>query len=255
MKIGISAQLLNDKPSGVEQYIYNLIIHLLENDRQNTYYIYCYDTHLSRRFSKYKNAVTRRIRLPQARIFRVIHEQLILPSLLKKDRIDVYHSPAYIVPFFLPDIRTVVTIPDIFAITRPQFCKPHNRLYFGIMLPRSIKQANKLITLSNVVKRDIIDTFRVNPEDICVNYPGVSPQRGISPDIQSNYILYVGNFDPKKDISLLMRAFELLKKNTGVQHKLVLAGEKSWGFRKIYPLAQRSEFLIDLHAFAGMVGV
>jgi len=252
MRIGISAQLMGDRPSGTEQYIYNLIVHLLAIDKSNTYFIYCYDNALARSLPHNENVVIRTISLPRNKISRVFFEQAMLPRLLKKDRISIYHSPAYILPIHYPDIPTVVTIFDVFALTERRFCKVHNAIYFGLMLPHALRRADAIVTLSNVAKSDIVKVCDVSESKIRVIYPGVVPKDGTVTSSKNNYILYVGNYDPKKNLTFLIKAFETLKQKTGLPHKLILAGAKEWEFQKTYKVAQMTAVAKEIE-FIGYV--
>lgn len=252
MRIGISAQLLSDRPSGTEQYIYNLIIHLLAIDKSNTYFIYCYDNDLTRSLPHNENMVIQTINLPRKKICRVFFEQILLPWLLKKDKINIYHSPAYILPLYYSNIPTVVTVFDTFAITERKFCKVHNAIYFGIMLPHALKRADAIVTLSNVVKSNIMQVCNTSENKIRVIYPGVVPKLGTVTSLKNNYILYVGNYDPKKNLMFLIKAFETLKQRTRLPHKLILAGKKEWEFHKIYQAAQMTTVAEDIE-FTGYV--
>ncbi|MBA4387766.1 MAG: hypothetical protein C0404_07285 [Verrucomicrobia bacterium] len=253
MNIGISAQLLRSHPTGVEMYVFNLIRHLVAADATNRYFIYCYDNELTRRLESSDNAVLRKIPLPPSRALRVAFEQFRLPGLLHKDGIDVYHSPAYIIPLLTPSsIPTVVSIFDVFAITRPGFCRLHNRLYYRMVLPHAVRKADRIITLSQLVKDDIISTFQVPAGKIVVNYPGIDQPRPGATGIDGRFILHVGNFDPKKNIPFLIRAFERLKAVAGIPHKLVLAGEQSWQYSEVLQMANASRYANDI-IFTGYV--
>jgi glycosyltransferase involved in cell wall biosynthesis len=48
--------------------------------------------------------------------------------------------------------------------------------------------------------------------------------------LPANYILFVGNFNPRKNLERLIRAFDLLKEQTSTKHELVIAGGAGWKF-------------------------
>lgn len=252
MRIGISAQLIKPHPTGVEIYILNLIQGLLEQDKENTYYIYSYDNEITGTFQLHDNAVIRTIRWPKNRICRVMFEQLILPLLLHNDKIDIYHSPAYVIPLLMPKIKTVVTLPDIFALTQPKQCKLHNRLYYGLVLPYSIKKADRIICLSDNEKNEIVEFTSIAPDKVSTVYPGVKPLPASGNSPTKPFILHVGNFDPKKNVAFLIRAYEEFRQKTSLPHKLILAGEKAWKYHDIHHQASTSRYAKDI-IFLGYV--
>lgn len=252
MRIGISAQLIKPHPTGVEIYILNLITELLNQDKKNTYYIYCYDNEITGAFQLYDNAVVRTIRGPANKACRVIFEQLVLPLWLRNDKIDVYHASAYVTPLLMPKIKTVVTVPDIFALTHPQYCKWHNSAYYRIVLPKSIKTAHRIIALSDKTKDEIINFASISPDTVTTNYPGVTPLPTSAHSEREPYILYVGNFDPKKNVAFLIKAYETFRQKTGFSHKLILAGEKAWKYHDIHHQSLTSRYVNDIY-FLGYI--
>lgn len=253
MNIGISAQLLKEHPTGVEIYVFNLLKHLLQADGDNRYFIYCYDNSLTRELGAFPKAVIRPIGLPRSKLLRVFFEQVQLPGMLLRDKVDVYHSPAYIIPRLLPArMPAVVSVFDIFAISKPEFCRFHNNIYYHIALPHSVRRANRILTLSQVVKDEIISTFRVPSANITVNYPGIGTPRDGNSEVDGRYILHIGNFDPKKNMPFLLKAFETLKLRDRIPHKLILAGELAWQYQSARKMAQASPVASDI-VFTGYV--
>lgn len=252
MRIGISAQLLGDRPTGVQFYIHGLVSGLLEADTENTYVIYCYENPMTADFACYPNVVVRRIPLPRNKLMRALYEQCVLPAQLKHDRIDVYHAPAYVAPVLLSSVKTVLTIPDVFALTAPSLCKMHNDIYYGWVLPRAARNADRIVALSETAKHDILRALHLNSQKVTTCYPGILEPLVGHTSIPRPFLLHVSNFDPKKNLPFLIRAFEHFKQSTGLPHRLVLAGEKSWGFPHIRRLAQQSPVSSDI-VFTGYV--
>lgn len=176
------------------------------------------------------------------RVKRIIGENLQLPKYLKKNRADIYHSPSYVLPF---QIKTpsVLTIHDVITFDYPKLCQWESVLYFRTVLPRSVKQAKKIIAVSHTVKQDIIRRFKVDEAKIAVIYHGVAPEFKPTPNrnkmlerhgIPQKYILFIGNIEPKKNLERLLRAFSQLVKKYNIPHKLVLAGKKGWKYASLF---------------------
>ena len=54
-------------------------------------------------------------------------------------------------------------------------------------------------------------------------------------NIDSQFILYVGNVESRKNVSLLIKSIYKLKKQ-GIKHKLVIIGARGFGFKQINEL-------------------
>src|SRR5205814_2116501 len=155
-------------------------------------------------------------------------ENASLPFLLKKKRNFIYHSPGYVLPAWCPT-TAVITVHDIIALKYPQFCQNESIVYFTSVLPQSIRRADKIIAVSQSVKNDIVEGFGISSSKIEVIYHGVRAHYRVIDDpgelqliavkygLPSEFILFVGNIEPKKNLRRLLQAFSLLKKNNAIQ--------------------------------------
>lgn len=256
MRIGIGAQLLHEFPSGVELYIAELIEYLLRNGPEHTFFLYGQREEFFARYQKYTNAVFRAITLTGTKIERVLWEQLRLAGALRRDRVELFHSPAYILPYRKLPIPTILTLHDLFALTRPELCRWHNRCYYRTFLPQSLKNAGRIITLTNTTREEVVQRFPALTDKTITLYPGIpenhqriSDKAEIIP--AAPFILYVGNIEPKKNLPLLLKAYALYRAKGGT-HRLIIAGRKNWAYRKIARLAAESAYAKDIH-FPGYV--
>lgn len=150
-----------------------------------------------------------------------IKEQLKFPyKALKKENIDVLHVPHYNVPIFYRG-KMIVTIHDLTHLLFPEFL-PNKLayLYAKFMMWIGIKKANKIITVSENTKKDILKFFKVNPDKIEVVYLGVGDEfiKKEKKDIEYLYerfniprdkriLMYVGNLKPHKNLERLLEAY------------------------------------------------
>lgn len=150
-----------------------------------------------------------------------IKEQLKFPyKTLKKENIDVLHVPHYNVPIFYRG-KMIVTIHDLTHLLFPEFL-PNKLayLYAKFMMWIGIKKANKVITVSENTKKDILKFFKVNPDKIEVVYLGVGDEfvKKEKKDIEYLYerfniprdkriLMYVGNLKPHKNLERLLEAY------------------------------------------------
>lgn len=123
----------------------------------------------------------------------------------------------------------------------------HFRVRFRLQVADAVKNADRIITISQSAKKDIMDYFKADPEKIEVIYPGFdesvyNAEKDVEADnrvlerhgIKSPYILFLGAFEPKKNIPRLIEAFEKVKKGGDVPHRLVLGGKRSWNDKEVF---------------------
>jgi glycosyltransferase involved in cell wall biosynthesis len=151
----------------------------------------------------------------------------------KKDRVDVFHEPHYTLPAGMNDC-SVVTIHDIIHLRFPQLFGRLQRVYSQAMVWHALKHSRFVIVDSEFTKKDILNTFRIQPDKINVIHLGVGEQyrtlheeRKVLEfrkrfDIERQFILYVGNVKPHKGIETLLSAFSVVCRKE--DWDLVLAG-------------------------------
>lgn len=165
----------------------------------------------------------------------------------------------YIVP---PDIGGLVitTIHDLTPFRFPHTMKSGNRRRINEGLCRSIERSKCVIAVSEFTKREIISEFGVSEEKIAVipNAPCCSEkyvefaQLEKKYRIHAPYILFFGTIEPRKNLTKLLKAYEHLKTEAGIPHKLVLAGGPGWNNEEIYSTAKGLSCANDV-IFTGFV--
>lgn len=162
----------------------------------------------------------------------------------------------YIVP---PRVegKVLTVLHDMTFLRYPEMMKAGNRRRIERDLPYSVERSDLVITISRFSESEITGLLHVPPEKIRIVSPapaGSAPEGGAATraDGGDPYILYVGTIEPRKNLVRLIRAFELLKRERRIPHRLVLAGGRGWNSEEIYEAARRSAFSDDI-TFAGYV--
>jgi len=265
MKIGIDATitaLTSDDKSGIYHYILYLVSALLDIDTENEYILF-FNFLKNKHLKGYREVCSLlkgkdNFRAVVSRFPPQISTPLRLPIDLFTGSVDVFHGPAHVIPPVLLG-KGVITIHN--TSQGPEFTdnpewiesikdKPHlidwykGRLrYFSYKnkhLPRSVKRADLIISISNYTKNDIIEMLGVPENKVKVVYHGVSPRFTSIEDvelldavkakynIEGSYILFVSTFNPNKNIIRLLEAFHELRYSSNLKHRLVLVGRKTW---------------------------
>lgn len=230
LKIGIDARSISTRICGVSRVATRLLEFLSQIDTDNRYVIYLDSVvppmDLGENFE---------VKLTHCSRKNPVHD-LRFYSILKSDKLDLFHSMHSWLPYFIPKgIGVVVTIHDIFSVTDPQFFakyKPFHKfyqLYFEYLTASAIRRAEAVVTVSNYSKREIGKYFVVADKKIHVIYNAL----GLSCNrtnrelrlIEDEYFLYVGNCRSYKNVEVLIEGFDIfLRTNKDRRVRLVMAG-------------------------------
>ena len=175
---------------------------------------------------------------------RILWERACLPAALRAAGAQVLHAPGYILPAGWRG-PSLLTVYDILALSHPEWCKWANAAYFRRALPPSIGRATITVTPSEHVRQEIIarlcappDRVRVVPLGLPAEMTPSRPAEVMAArqvlGVPERYLLWVGNFEPKKNLEGIVEAFEHVAANS--PHSLVLAGKPGW---KCEPILRR----------------
>lgn len=151
-----------------------------------------------------------------------IREVLALGRAADRAELDLFHAPHYVVP--RTRVPVVVTIHDLIHL-HVRHRNPLAPLYARAMLRRAVTASRCVLTVSDAVRRELVDELRCPPEKIRVAPNGIDPL--FTPDgprpRRAPYFLHAGNDKPHKNVGTLVEAFSLVRGAGGVV-ELVLAG-------------------------------
>jgi|RhiMetdeSRZDD1v2_1073273.scaffolds.fasta_scaffold17907_9 glycosyltransferase involved in cell wall biosynthesis len=264
MKVLVNGLLMNDRFSGVEYSIEHLLQAISRKNISGQYIEVLVSDRYAGELKSKENFRLRDVQFSTAyKPGRVLYENFLLGKYFAKANFNLYHSTVYVLPFF-SNIPSVLTVHDLIALDFPQFCKNRTAAYYNLFLPRSVHTAKRIIAVSNVVRRDIMQRFGISEEKIDVIHHGVDSLfkpvvcREMLRQVISRYqlppkfILFVGNLEPKKNLVRLINAFIELRKNAAIEHKLVIAGKEGWKYRNIYHVVEREQLHSEV-LFTGYV--
>jgi glycosyltransferase involved in cell wall biosynthesis len=176
-------------------------------------------------------------------------DQFVVPGLIKKYKIDLYHAPSNLGLPACPKkpCKMVVTIHDIAPVVLAEYYKKASKEIFleyqsypGI----SARFADKVIAISNNTKKDLCRIFNIGAEKIKVIFQGEDEKvkqlldKNIIRQYQKKYgfgeeyIMYVSEIALRKNHENLFRAFSKMRKKYGKDVKLLLAGRAHEEFVK-----------------------
>lgn len=220
MRIGIDAR--NDG-TGVGRYTFSLVRELARIDHENEYVLF-----LNReRFDAWV-APGPNVRPVEAAIpWFTVREQVLLPRLVGRERLDLMHYPHLTVPL-LSKTPFVVTVHDLNYLGTSAVSSPLRRAGYRIELMKA-RRARRLIAVSEHTRDAVIRTLRVDPARVAVTYEAADPPGAVEPDpailerhgVDGPFFLSVGAAYPYKNLHRLITAFS----HVPGEYKLVLAGD------------------------------
>lgn len=167
---------------------------------------------------------------------KVWFEQITFPRMCKKLGVDVAHVPYFGSPLS-PTTPTVVTIHDLIPMVLPEYRGGVLVRLYTSLVAAAAPVADIILADSEWSKGDILRKLGVPAEQVRVVY--LAPAPHFQPaetwqqiidikkkyDLPEEFVLYLGGYDVRKNVSALLHAFTWVSATLGDQFPLVLAGE------------------------------
>ncbi len=135
----------------------------------------------------------------------------------------------------------------------PFWARKHYRYYF----PKYAQKADRIATVSEFSKQDIVKQYNVDPQKIDVVYNGASEGfKPLSEDEKTKvrnkhsegnpYFIFVSALHPRKNLVNLFKAFDGFKEKRSSEVKLMVVGEKMWWTDAIKEAFENMKFKQDV---------
>jgi glycosyltransferase involved in cell wall biosynthesis len=232
LRIAIDARKLRDY--GIGTYVRNLLRCLSRLDQTTDYVVLCRGTDCDLVDDLGSNFRA----VPESSPGYSIREQVTVPLDLRREAADLFHAPHYVLPPFTP-CKSVVTIHDCIHLRFPQYLP--NKLAYAYArgsLWLAAHRSNRIMTVSEASKRDILEYFRIPSEKIDVIYNGIDERFAQPPpdedvvrvrdryQLDHPFVLYAGNIKPHKNLERLIAAFHLFRRGEFENVRLVIIGDE-----------------------------
>jgi glycosyltransferase involved in cell wall biosynthesis len=191
-------------------------------------------------------AIRFRSDFPVARVHRrpgPWHFGVTLPAAVRqRGPVDLVHSVTHAPPS-LWRLPTAMTIGDLSFLHRPQDYPKAVRVRLNTLVPRQARAARVVLVPSEFSRRDVIDSYGVDPARVRVvpncsrTWQELSPQEEehavatlAAAGVRAPFVAYVGNLHPRKNVGRLVRAFATARHDSSAvaEHQLVIAGRHWW---------------------------
>jgi glycosyltransferase involved in cell wall biosynthesis len=254
VRIALNAQLLSSAASyraaGINRVLHQLLAELPSVPGDEQYLVYAPHSEANRRLLRAPRVNARLTRLPVDRPpVRIAWEQTVLPVELLREGADLLHALGFVSPIAWRG-RTVVTVYDLSFLRFPETFNRSNRMYLGNFTPPSLRRADRVITISEETRRDVIELCGVAPERVTPILLAADERfRPAAPDavrafrrrqgLPDRFVLYQGTLQPRKNVETLVRAYARLRSQGSDDHILVLAGPRGWQYEPIFELIRQ----------------
>jgi len=222
LRIGIDARPLTLPSNGIGRYTREIVSRLAASHHELFLY-----THQP--IELQDDRITFRCGNLDRPLFASAFAQYRFPRWAYIDSVEVFWSPRHHLPLF-SSAPGVVTIHDLVWRKAPDSMIGLGRLLEALLMPPSLRKAQAIIAVSEATREDLVeylpavtDRISVIPEAAFTptEEPQLNPQR-------SNEILFVGTFEPRKNLPGILKAFALLIEQGITSHRLILAGNPGW---------------------------
>ncbi len=235
LRIGIDARLAGAPRTGIGCYTANLVAALGRVAGPEQFVLFTDQPLRSLPGPAFSNEV-----LPVPR--RLIWTFGSLPGACRRARLDLFHGTTnFEVPAFA-GCPLVATVHDLIPLRFPAAVSHRFRWLFRGLIGRTLRAARRVITVSEFTRRELIARYPCAAEKIVVVPNGVDPafRAGGRPEsdrvvrerhgLTGRYLLFVGVFEPRKNVPLLVDAFEILRhtRPEAADLQLALAGGAGW---------------------------
>ena len=181
---------------------------------------------------------------------------------LLRDGVQLYHGLSGELPLGIrrSGIRSVVTIHDLIFLRHPEYYKWIDRKIYAWKFRRTLKEADRIIAISECTRRDIIHYGHVAPEKIQLIYQSCSTffKQPVSEDVlqkvnaryelPSRYIINVGTIEERKNIALAVKALPLLPADL----HLIIVGRRTPYADAVLQEADRLQVANRVHILTGV---
>jgi len=250
MRMVINTSPLLDPLTGVGNYISHLIqyFNFLSPENNYTYYYGFFTKNLL--YGNKKIYQTKRLLRRIPFLMSTLRQGKIFFSGFHYKEFDIYFEPNFI-PVNIKAKKTVTTIHDFSFHLYPQW-HPKDRVgFYSKHFFKNINRSNRVITDSFYIKGEALNILNLSSDVVIPIHLGIQHNifkvydRSLSEkirnkmDLPENFILYVGNIEPRKNVRGLLQAYLELPDSLRKELKLVLVGFEGWNNPEVMELLNK----------------
>ncbi len=244
MKIAVNTRLLRqERMTGIEVFTFETMSRIAANNPEHTFY-YIFDRPYDKKFITSDNII------PVVTFFKSRYRAIllrfwfeyVLPVVIRKINPDVIIYPDSMMSLKI-NIPSLIVIHDIGFEHYPEHLPAGISNYLRKYTPKFVHKPNRIATVSQFTKKDLVSQYGADPSEIDVVYNGANTKFRKFTDWEKNqvreqfanghpYFLFVGTIHPRKNLSNQLLAFEYYKQqNPEAKEKFMIVGDR-WIWNK-----------------------
>lgn len=242
MKIGFDAKRAFLNHSGLGNYSRFVLNSLFKYQPGNTFYLFTPKTNPDL-FNPFSNSEIVTPKSATGKLFKSYWRSFLSLKEISSLGISLYHGLSGEIPFGIErtNVKSVVTIHDLIFLRHPEWYRFFDRKVYYRKALNACLTADKIIAISQQTKNDIIDFLKIPGEKIVVVYQGcnerfmqkVSEAESVRVQnkfkLPSEYILYVGTVEERKNLLSVVRAIH----EGSIDIPLVIVGRQTNYTKKV----------------------
>ncbi len=163
---------------------------------------------------------------------------------------DILFNPSFFPNFIGTAKNFCYVVYDMTPYKLPKEAKTGKKTLFKLFMPRTLQKTDKIITISNHTKKDLIDILKIDPDKIFVthlaannNYKQIKDPKTLKTvrekyRLPDKFLFCVGTLEPRKNLPRLIKAFANAYDKIGIP--LVITGKKGWKYDKIFDISKHN---------------
>jgi glycosyltransferase involved in cell wall biosynthesis len=250
MNVMIDARMVNEHLHGIGRYTYE-IINNVSKEKDVHLKLLVNDLEMSK---KIFNGINNIEFIKMKSKFLSLTEQIELPLIVNKYKKDaLFHSPSFVSSPFIK-CKMIMTIHDLNHLRFPQYYSKFHKYYYKYIVKTSALKCEKILTVSNFSKSEIVEWLKCDKNKVVVTYNGVDDKFKVIDDkdeldrvkqkynLPDKFVLYIGNLKPHKNVETLVKAM----KDVDNDARLIINGKPNESLTKIMnelDLSNRIQFI------------
>lgn len=256
MKIGIDARALVGKRTGIGNYIWNLLDEMAHLMPEAEFIAYCPQGQNPCLPEKLQHSLIRSNRVDPLKsgYFWLKYRSA---SLMKSDSIDVFWATKTLYPSqLIGHIPVISTVYDLNHLICPETMQFIHMLAHKLYFKHDVINATKVVSISLGTAERVEKLLNRQTDSVVLPGTGIefSPRSNAEIlavrqkyNLLNPYILFIGTSEPRKNLSTLLEAFKIIRKNGPSNLNLVLAGLKGWKNEQLQNLLnQNASGIVEL---------
>jgi len=257
MNIAVNTRfLLPDYLEGYGYFVFEVFKHLTNKYPEHNF-IFIFDRGWDKQFI-FSSNITPVVIGPPARhpLLWKFWYDVKIPAVLKKHKADVFVSADGLCSLTTA-VPQCLVLHDLAFVHYPAHIRKSHYIFYKRYVPKFVKKAKAIATVSEFSKRDIVDHYKVDPDKIDVVYSAAKDifkpvSAAVKEQVKNQYtdgkeyFLYIGAIHPRKNLVNLLKAFSVFKKRQKSSFNLVLAGRLAWKYDSFIQNLKRYKYRDDV---------